>query len=88
MKDSDICMSSDCIPDLMHVGCLGVTPSTCGVVTWELFKQLGGAISNPKPACARILSMLNSAARELDIPPPVHMLVLGLFRPNTKKNLR
>eukprot|EP00959_Pyramimonas_sp_CCMP1952_P243138 5082456-Pyramimonas_sp.AAC.1 len=45
-------------PGLMHVGCLGVTSEVNGNVLREVFKELGGARSNPleEPLCAERVS--------------------------------
>ena len=70
------------ILDLMHVSDLGICQYLLGNVIYELFKQMGGLVTNPEPVMGKLLKMIKDAAKlpELKIQAPVNKLTLSMVR--------
>ena len=69
-----------CKIDWMHASCLGVAQYVCGCAVWELFHELGGTLTSPIGACAKLMAMIKSMSKRLDMEPPIWDLTVGMFR--------
>jgi len=73
-----------CVPDFMHVICLGVVPYAVGNRMWALFKILKGTHKKWVGACGQLENMMRCAAKDLGVEPPFVSLTLGMIRPDLK----
>ena len=74
-----------CIPDFMHVCCLGILQYLNGNCMWELFIDLGGTESRWKKACGALENMSRVAAKALGEKPPFNNLTIGMLIPTDKR---
>ena len=51
--------------DLMHVSDLGVVQYVLGCTMFELFKEMGGLVSIPKPILADLMVMVKQASKTI-----------------------
>ena len=72
-------------PVWMHTCCLGVLQYTIGNTMIELFYELGGKITSPVPACARLENMIKVCAQANSWPVPFHSLTIGMIKVSGKK---
>ena len=71
---------SDVRPDWMHLCCLGILQYLLGNVLWELVRELGGTISNPRNTLNQLEQLMHVMSRELHVPTPFHSLTIGMIR--------
>ena len=69
----------------MHTVCLGTLMVVQGNACWGIFKELKGAITNYKPACAKMFSMFSMMAKDLNETLPFRELPVNLFRSSGAK---
>ena len=74
-----------CIPDLMHVSCLGILQYLNGNCMWELFIDLGGVATRWVKACGVLENMTRVAAKAIQRPPPFGHLTIGMLIPSDKR---
>ena len=70
-----------CVPDFMHVMCLGTVRCVLGNCVWVLFKLLGGSAKRSLGACGVLCNMVQLASKALGMEPPFRTLTLCMFRP-------
>lgn len=82
-----------CIPDFMHVSCLGVVQYLSGNVMWELYKEMGGTTSNSIHICGLLQNMVDASSKALGMEKPFSNLSITMIKPshpstNTKPKMR
>ena len=75
-------------PDWMHCCCLGIAQYVMGNIMFELFRELGGAISNLKAALSKLENIMEAISRELGVAKPFHSLSVGMIRVKMNKGPR
>lgn len=71
--------------DWMHMVDLGIAQNCLGNILFELFREMGGLITNPAPTLARLLTLLDDASNDLGIPCPFSKLTLSMIRGENKQ---
>ena len=74
-----------CIPEFMHVCCLGVLQYLSGNVLWELFRELGSTLKQSVRACGILQNMASVSAKALKIDCPISKMTRAMFCPNSGK---
>ena len=74
-----------CIPDFMHVCCLGILQYLNGNVMWEVFVGLGGTEARWVKACGVLENMVRVAAKAMKMDPPFANLTIGMMLPTQKR---
>lgn len=76
------------ILDWMHMVDLGIAQECLGNILFEVFRELGGLITNPDPTLAALLLLLQDAANSLEVPCPFSKLTFGMLRQDGKPRLK
>ena len=66
--------------DLMHIGCLGILQYLLGNTLFELFREMGGLITDPRETLGQLKTYTHLAANALEIEPPVNGLTIGMVK--------
>ena len=75
-----------CIPDFMHVCCLGILQYLTGNVLWELFSEIGGTMDRWVKACGMLENMAKISAKAIGLErSPVSKLTRPMFCPKNRK---
>ena len=73
-------MISYCVPDFMHVCCLGILQYLTGNVLFELFREVGGTMDRPIKAVGILQNMIKLSAKAIGMQKsPVNKLTRGMF---------
>ena len=72
----------------MHTCCLGVNLYLLGNIVWELFREAKGTMANGKAACATVLNIVHTKARELGMDSPTNDLTPTMNRASMKDRPR